>query len=290
MQKIKIISEEPRLLFKTFLNPIDLLKGLNRYKLLLRQFIWWEVNDRYRGSALGMLWTIIVPLMRILVYTLVFSILLGGRKNIWGLDSNFAVGKMIFCGVVLFNVFAESVGKASRLMWVNKTYVKHIVFPLEIIPVTVIGVSVVQSFIGIGVLIVLEMFSSGIPHWSLVYLPLVYLPLIFFCTGISWILATLGVFSRDVDNLTQSLIQMLFFLSGIIFPLDRLLHLVPDHWNWILRINVIASIVDDARRIIFQGLGPDWFWLIFNLVYSITLMVVGYACFMRYKRGFADVI
>jgi len=77
MQKVKVISNEHRLGFGSYLNPFHLVRGLNRYKQLLRQFVWWEVNDRYRGSALGMLWTIIVPLMRLSVYTFVFSILLG---------------------------------------------------------------------------------------------------------------------------------------------------------------------------------------------------------------------
>lgn len=290
MQTIKIISRESRLDFRTYLNPFHLVKGLNRYKALIRQFIWWEVNDRYRGSALGMLWTIIVPLLRLAVYTLVFSILLGGKKIIWGLDSNFAVGKMIFCGFILFNVFAESVGKASRLMWINKSYVKNIVFPLEIIPVTMVGVAVVHSLIGMGVLVVLELFSSGSLYWTLLYLPLVCLPLIFFVTGISWLLAAFGVFSRDIDNLMQSLIQMLVLLSGIIFPLNRLMEMVPEQWHWALRLNIIASVVDDARRVVLEGRTPDWFWLSINLLFTMALLIVGYAWFMSRKRDFADVI
>ena len=290
MQKVKIITKEPRLSFGAYLNPLHLIKGLNRYMQLLRQFIWWEVNDRYRGAALGMLWTILVPLLRLSVYTFVFSILLGGRNVIWGLDSNFDVGKMIFCGVIMFSVFSESVGKASRLMWINKSYVKNIVFPLEIIPVTIAGVAVVNSFFGMGVLIFMELLSSGSLHWTLIYLPLVYLPLIFFVIGISWILAALGVFSRDIDNLMQSLIQMLFFLSGIIFPLERLMAMVPDQWEWVLRLNIVSSVVDDARRIVLEGRAPDWFWLNVNLLFTIMLLIVGYACFMSNKRGFADVI
>jgi lipopolysaccharide transport system permease protein len=290
MQKIKVISRESKIYFRTYLNPLYLLRAMMRYKQLLRHFIWWEVNDRYRGSALGLLWTIIVPLIRLSVYTLVFSIPLGGKKIIWGLDSNLAVGKMIFCGFILFNVFSESVGKASRLMWVNKSYVKNIVFPLEIIPVTTVGVAVVHSFIGMGVLIALELITTGSLHWTLIYLPLVYLPLIFFVTGISWMLSAFGVFSRDIDNLMQSLIQMLFLLSGIIFPLGRLMELVPEQWHWVLRLNVISSVVEDARRVVLEGQAPDWFWLNVNLLGAMSLLIIGYAWFMSRKRDFADVI
>lgn len=290
MPKIKIISAMPQHGFINYLNPLLMINGLKRYRLLFWRFVWWEVNDRYRGSALGMLWTIIVPLLRLSVYTLVFSILLGGKKIIWGLDSNFAVGEMIFCGVIMFSVFSESAGKASRSMWINKSYVKNIVFPLEIIPVTVAGVAIVNSFFGMGVLIFMELLSSGSLHWTLIYLPLVYLPLIFFVIGISWILSALGVFSRDIDNLMQSLIQMLFFLSGIIFPLERLMAMVPDQYDWLLRLNIISSVVDDARRIVLEGRDPDWFWLSINLIFTLVLLIIGYAWFMSRKKDFADVV
>jgi lipopolysaccharide transport system permease protein len=237
-----------------------------------------------------MLWTIIVPLLRLAVYTLVFSILLGGKKVVWGLDSNFAVGEMIFCGFILFNVFSESVGKASRLMWINKSYVKNIVFPLEIIPVITVGVAVVHTFIGMAVLVFLEAVFGGGIHWTLVYLPLIYLPLIFFVTGISWILAAFGVFSRDIDNLMQSLIQMLFLLSGIIFPLERLMGMVPEAWHWVLRLNVLSSVVDDARSVVLEGGAPDWYWLMVNLIATSALLVIGYAWFMSRKKDFADVV
>lgn len=290
MQKITVISKDSGPGFLTCLNPVHLIKGLYQERHLLRRFVWWEVNDRYRGSALGMLWTILVPLLRLSVYTLVFSILLGGKKLIWGLDSNFAVGEMIFCGFILFSVFAESVGKAPRLMWANKPYVKNIVFPLEIIPVTAVGVAVVHSLIGLGVLVALELVVNGSLHWTLIYLPLVSLPLIFFVTGISWILACLGVFSRDIDNLMQSLIQMLFLLSGIVFPLDRLMSMMPDQWGWLVRLNVISSVLDDARRVVLEGRGPDWFWLGVDLVFTLALLFIGYAWFMNRKREFADAV
>lgn len=290
MQEITIISNERRPRLWTFLNPMHMVKGLNRHRQLLFQFVWWEVNARYRGSVLGLLWTVIVPLMRLSVYTVVFSVLLGGKKIVWGLDSNFAVGEMIFCGFILFNVFSESVGKASRLMWLNKPYVKDIIFPIEIIPVTIVGVALVHSLVGMGVIVALEIFINGSLHWTLIYFPLISLPLIFFVTGISWILAALGVFSRDIDNLMQSLIQMLFLLSGIIFPLDRLMAMVPDQWDWMLRLNVISSVVDDARRVVLEGRGPDWLWLNINLVFSLALLFIGYAWFMNRKREFADVI
>ncbi|MEZ4549817.1 MAG: ABC transporter permease [Desulfobacterales bacterium] len=127
-----------------------------------------------------------------------------------------------------------------------------------------VGVAVVHSFIGMAVLVFLEaVFGDGI-HWTLVYLPLIYLPLIF-VTGISWILAAFGVFSRDIDNLMQSLIQMLFLLSGIIFPLERLMGMVPEAWHWVLRLVSSHRWLMMHDPVVLEG-APDWYWLMVNLV------------------------
>jgi lipopolysaccharide transport system permease protein len=263
---------------------------VHRYRELLGRFIWWEVKNRYRGAALGMLWTIIVPLLRLAVYTLVFSVLLGGKGTVWPLDSNYEVGAMIFCGFVMFNVFADAAGKGPMLLWENQTYVKNVVFPIEIIPIIATGVAVVHSLIGVAVLVFLELFRTGSVHWTIVYLPLVYMELVFFVAGLCFFLATLGVFNRDINNLMQSLIQILFLLAAIVFPLDRLMALIPDKWEWVVRLSILSSIVDDARRVILAGQPPNWFWLNINLLLTSLLVLVGYACFMSYKRDFADVI
>jgi lipopolysaccharide transport system permease protein len=288
--EVRIISEAPEFSYLENFNPLKLLRKVFRQKELLRQFIWWEVNDRYRGSALGILWTILVPLLRLSVYTLVFSILLGGRKAVWGLESNLDVGAMIFCGFLMFNVFAESVGKSPRLMWINRSYVKNIVFPLEILPVTAVGVSIVHTVIGMGVLVTLELLINREIYWTVIYLPLVVAPLVFFSTGLSWLLATVGVFNRDIDNLMQSLIQMLFLLSGIVFPLDRLVKLFPEQWQWLVRLNILSSVVEDTRRVVLQGLSPDWLWFNLDLAASFLCLLIGYSCFMHFKRQFADVL
>ena len=289
-QHVKIISKESPFQFRHFLNPFHLLRQLFLYRELLGRFIWWEVKNRYRGAALGMLWTIIVPLLRLAVYTLVFAVLLGGKEVTWHLDSNYEVGAMIFCGFVMFNVFADAAGKGPMLLWENQTYVKNVVFPIEIIPVIATGVAVLHSMIGVAVLIFLEFFRSGQIHWTIVYLPLVYMQLIFFVAGLCFFLATLGVFNRDINNLMQSLIQIVFFLSAIVFPLNRLMALIPDKWEWTVRLSILPSIVDDARRVIIEGQPPDWFWLSVNMLLMLILLLVGYACFMSYKRDFADVI
>ena len=289
-QNIHLINAHSGVRFYQYLNPGHLVSRLLTYRELLLSFIWWEFRDRYRGSALGAAWAVLVPLMRISVFTLVFSMLLGGKKAVWNLDSDLAVGKMIFCGFVLFNVFAESIGKSPRLMWSNKTYVKNILFPLEIIPLTINGAAVIQSFIGMGVLILLELFTQGSLPWTICFLPLLYIPLIFFVSGISWILAALGVFNRDINNLIQSIIQLFFLLSAVLFPLERLVRFVPDQMEWILRLNLLATIVDESRRVVIQGHPPDWFWLAYTFLAAFLFMIIGYACFMHFRKEFADVV
>ncbi|MBW2369684.1 MAG: ABC transporter permease [Deltaproteobacteria bacterium] len=156
--------------------------------------------ERYRGSALGILWTAVIPLLRLSVYTFVFSILLGGREAIWGLESNFEVGLMIFSGLIIFTVFSDTLGRSPRLIWLNKTYVKHLVFPIEILPVCITGAAVVHSVVGAVILLIMKLIFTGNLEWTSFYLPLVYAPLIPFTVGVSWLFATIGAFWRDMAS------------------------------------------------------------------------------------------
>lgn len=261
-----------------------------RYRELLLQFIWWEIQEKYRRTTFGLLWMLLTPLLKLIVYTTVFSFLLGGRSVVWGMESDVNVGLMIFAGLIIFTVFAETVGSAPRLMWAHRSYVKHIPFPIEILPITIAGAGLVQAFFGAVVLLVIKYLFFGTVGWSWFYLPLVFIPLIPFTVGLSWIFSTIGVFWQDINNITQSFIQFMLFLSAIVFPLDRIISVLPSSAALLFRINPLMTIVEDTRRVTLKGMPPDWHWYIITLIGSYLFMTLGYAIFMRTKRAFSDVI
>lgn len=276
--------------FWQYLNPFLFIHNLWFHRELLSRFILWEVEEKYRGSVLGLLWAFIVPLLRLFVYTIVFSILLRGRGLVWGVDSDIDAGKMIFAGVVMFSVFAESISQAPRLMWINRNYVKNVVFPLDILPLSVTGSAVLHSFIGLTILLLVEYVTSGKLLSTIVYLPLVYIPIVPLTAGITWLLAALGVFNRDINNLMQALIQLIFFLTAIVYPLERLVAVIPSQFEWLLRLNLLSTIVDDVRRVMFKGQSPDWYWFGITLCGSLLVMLIGNAVFQSLKRDFADLV
>ena len=276
--------------FWSYANPFHLIKGILQYRELLLQFIWWEVQEKYRRTTFGLVWLLLTPLTKLVVYTTVFSYLLGGRNVVWGMDSDVNVGLMIFAGLIIFTVFAETVGSAPRLMWANRSYIKHIPFPVEILPITIAGASLFQAFLGAVVLLVMKYIFMGTLGWSCLYLPLVFIPLIPFAVGLSWLFSTIGVFWQDVNNITQSFVQFMLFMSAIVFPLDRVISVLPNRTALLFRINPLMTIVEDARRVTLKDMPPDWHWYIVTLIGSYLLMTVGYMVFMRTKRAFSDVV
>ena len=272
------------------MNPLHLLKRLRVHRELIFQFIWWEIQENYRGAAFGLIWLVLIPLLRLAVYTIVFSFLLGGNTVVWRLSSDLEVAMMIFSGLIFFGVFSETMGQSPHLMWSYKNYVKNIKFPLDILSLSITGAAILHSFVGVSLLLIMKLVVTGELSWSIFYLPLVYLPLVFLTVGVSWIFTTIGVFWRDIAHITQNLIQLLLFLSAIVYPLDCLLKVTPEHLHWLPRLNPLTTIIEDSRRILLKGLPPDWFWFTITLSASLVFMVLSYACFMRSQRSFADII
>ena len=254
-----------------------------------RQFLWRfamrEIQGRYRGSYLGIAWALVTPLLMLLVYTTVFhSIMHLSWDN--GPDNFINYAAPVFSGIVAFGVFSESVTRASGLIVQNPNYVKKVVFPLQILPASLVVAAVVHSLLSLAVLIVLVAWGNLAVHASLIFLPLVYVPLILLTLGCSWLLAALGVFLRDIGNLVSVAIQLLFFLTPIMYS-DHKVTGLARRAMW---LNPLAIIVINFRRVINEGVAPDWISLSLVTVFAFVVVVLGYAFFQTIKRAFADVI
>jgi lipopolysaccharide transport system permease protein len=160
------------------------------------------------------------------------------------------------------------------------------VFPLEILPVSALGAALINSSFGLVIVLVGLLLSSGSLHWTLIYLPLVYLPLVALTLGLSWLLASLGVFIRDIGNFIGTAVQLLFFLTPIVYPISA----VPQFMQPVLQLNPLTVVVEEFRRVALWGTAPDWPWLGGATLLSLLVMVGGYMGFMRSKQAFADVL
>jgi lipopolysaccharide transport system permease protein len=282
---LTIISSQPEKAWQ-YANPLTMVRSLWGYRDLLRQFTVREVMGRYKGSYLGFLWSLLTPLFMLMVYTFVFSVVF---KATWGAspsESRAEFALTLFCGLIAFNVFSECLNRAPGLIVSSPNYVKKVVFPLEILPLSVVGAALIHSLISLVVLSLgILVFVGAIP-WTVIYLPLVYLPLIGLCLGLSWFLASLGVFLRDTGYLVGVALQVLFFMTPIIYPISA----VPAVLQPILRLNPLSSIVEDFRRVMMWGQSPDWPWWGAVTLLSGLVAMAGYVWFMKLKRAFADVV
>lgn len=268
------------------LSPLGLLRDLWRRRDLIRQFTWREVIGRYKGSYLGVLWSFANPLALLLIYTFVFGVVFDARwpQARHGSLSEFAL--TIFCGMIAFNVFGETVTRAPQLITSVPNYVKKVVFPLEILPVSALGAALFHAGVSLTVLLLAELLVNGNLPWTVVLLPLPLLPLVLLSAGCAWLLASLGVFVRDIGYAIVPLMQMLFFATPIFYPLEA----VPRRVQALIGLNPLATIVESCRQLIVWGQIPSLAPLLIWSLIGLAVAALGYAFFMRSKRAFADVI
>ncbi len=279
-------TEAARQEIRELLNPTNLLNSLTRNRDLLWQLSVREVRGRYQGSILGTGWALITPLATLGVYTLVFGVILKARWEQAESEGVAAFAIVLFAGMVAYNLFGETVGRAASLVVSRPNFVTKVVFPLEILPLTSLVAALIHSLIGVGIVVALRLVTTGEVSTTVWLLPLAYVPLLAFTAGLSWMLAAFGVFYRDLENIMSIVVQLLFFLTPILYPLSA----VPDSLQPLLRLNPLTAVVEDFRRILLWDLPPDWLLLAINTTLSLAVAMLGYTCFMALRRAFADVL
>ena len=266
-------------------SPVELFASLWRNRELIKASTKREVLGRYRGSFLGLLWSFFNPLFMLAVYTFVFSVVFKAR---WNVESNskaeFAL--VLFAGLIVFNLFGESVNRAPSLVLNNPNYVKKVVFPLEILPVVTLLSALFHGTISLGVWLLAHLIFFGLPHATALYLPLIILPFLLFVLGLSWGLASLGVFLRDVSQFIGTLITVLMFMTPIFYPITTL----PEEFRQWLYFNPLTPAVEQARDVLYWGKPPNFSLLgVYTLVSAIVAWL-GFAWFQNTRKGFADVL
>ncbi|WP_028101457.1 ABC transporter permease [Pseudoduganella violaceinigra] len=265
--------------------PRELLATSWRNRGLIKALVEREVIGRYRGSVFGILWSFFHPLFMLTVYTFVFSVIFKSRWS-GGSDSKTEFALVLFAGLIIFNLFAECVNRAPTLILSNANYVKKVVFPLEILPWVALGSALFHACISLLVWLLAYVLLFGIPHATVLLLPLVVLPLPFFILGLSWALASLGVYLRDATQFIGILTTTLMFLSPIFYSADTL----PPKYQHLLALNPLAPVIGQARDVLFWGRIPDLTFFAAYLCGSALIAWLGFAWFQKTRKGFADVI
>jgi lipopolysaccharide transport system permease protein len=253
---------------------------------LIKQMIWREVVGRYKGSVFGLAWSFFSPLMMLVVYTFVFSVVFKAR---WGVDnsdksSDFAL--ILFVGLIIHTLFAEVLNRAPTLIIGNVNYVKKVVFPLEILTVVSLGAAIFHAAISFLVFLVVFIFFNGFPSWTILFTPLTLLPLFPLTIGLGWLLASLGVYLRDIGQIIGITTTVLLFLAPVFYPRDSL----PETYQLVMYINPLTYPIEQTRAVLIFGGMPNWAGLGVYTIISVLICWIGFWLFQKTRRGFADVL
>ena len=258
---------------------------LARHRALVVELTRREVDGRYRGASLGVLWSLLSPFLLIAIYTIAFGTVMGGRwPEVEAAGTPFSI--VMFGGMIPYFVLSECMLRSPELVVGNPSYVKRVVFPLEILPWPMVLSALFHSLMNVVVFLILRLWLDGAFTWTFVLLPLVLLPLVVLALGVSWFLAALAVYFRDVRQVTGVLSMALLFLSSAMMPLQS----VPEAYRWVFVLNPLTFIIDQARNVLVWGVMPDWAGLALYLAGALVVLWGGWLWFRATSKGFADVL
>jgi lipopolysaccharide transport system permease protein len=275
----------------------SMLGNLYRHRELISQLTWREVLGRYRGSYLGLLWSFINPVVLLIIFTIVFKIIFRAKFSGHGNEGDTDFALVLFAGLIIFNHFAECLSRAPTLILMNANFVSKVVFPLEVLPVTIVLAALIHLLISfvplcLGVALIRQ---GGLP-WTIVEWPLLVPPIIFWSLSVTWLFSAAGVFFRDLNQIMLSAVQILMYTSAIFYPIERLTQ--NDRMSPAIRsivaplvlYNPLARMSEQARNVVEYGVQMDWKLYGWVVLSGVIFMWIGYAVFVRVKHAFADVI
>lgn len=265
--------------------PREMIYSLWRHRGLIQASAKREVLGRYRGSTLGLFWSFFNPLLMLLVYTFVFSVVFKSRWS-GGSESKTEFALVLFVGLIIFNLFAECINRAPTLILSNVNYVKKVVFPLEILPFVGLIAALYHALISLVVWLIAYIIFFGMPQPTALLLPLIVVPLCLLVMGLSWALVSLGVFLRDVSQFIGVATTILMFLSPIFYPISA----IPESYRNFLYFNPITLVIELSRDVLYWGKLPDLEILSVYWLVTTSIAWLGFAWFQKTRKGFSDVL
>ncbi len=243
-----------------------------------------ELVQRYKGSALGILWAVLTPVIMIAIFTIIFAGIFGARFGATGSHWDYAL--YLFCGLLPWTMFQETVQQSTNTIVAHANLVKRVVFPLETLPVAQAFSSLGQQIFGTVALMIAALFIKHQFPATTFLLPVLLVPQMLFTLGAAWLMASLGVFLRDISQGISLLLMAWMYLTPIIYPES----LVPDKFKFFVNLNPFTALVRNYRRILLDGAAPDWFGLAYFSLWALVCFIFGYWWFARTRKNFADVI
>ena len=262
-----------------------MIKVLYKNGYLLVTLVKKDIKQRYQGSILGMLWSFIVPITMLVIYTFVFSEVFQAKWDI-NTGDKYQFALVLFCGLTVFNLVGEVMNRAATLIVSNTNYVKKVIFPLEILPVVITCSALFNCVISFVILIVAKLILYHNVSNTLYMIFLAMIPLVILAVGLGLFISAISVYLKDVGNVISVLVTVLMYLSPVFFPLTA----VPEKFRIVCEINPMTYIIENFRNVVLYGEVLNWKFYGISCVIALFVYFIGKTVFIRAKEGFADVL
>jgi lipopolysaccharide transport system permease protein len=251
------------------------LSDLWSYRELLYFLIWRDVKVRYKQTLLGAAWALLQPLLLMLIFTFVFSRLVGIKTGV-------PYPLFAYAGLLPWVFFANAVTNGGNSLIGSTNLITKVYFPRMLIPLA----AVIACFVDLGIAFLLfvglMIYYHLIPNAGILVLPLPLILLLLLAAGVSLLLSALNVKYRDIRYALPFLIQIWMFASPVIYA-------VPARWRWLLALNPLTGIVETFRAAFFGG-PLDWPTIGISATITFVTLILSIVVFSRMERSFADVI
>ncbi|SJL83540.1 ABC transporter permease [Vibrio palustris] len=265
---------------------LSFLSSFYKNKNLIYQLTKRDILSRYRGSAIGLTWSIITPLLMLTLYTFVFSYVFKAR---WGEAPQLPkemYALVLYTGMILHGLFSDCLNRSPTVLISNTSYIKKVVFPIEILNWVTLFSALFQAVISFVILFIATILIQGSLSYTSLLLPILLIPFLLLTLGVGWFVSALSVYFRDVIHLTGILTTILMFASPIFYPVS----ILPEKLRVFIYMNPLTYFIEEARNVIIWGKFINYNSYIIVLTLSILTAFLGYFFFQRVRKGFADVL
>lgn len=254
----------------------NVFQNLYNYRELLKTSVKKEVRSKYKNSFLGVLWSFLNPLLQIIVYAIIFSLILSNKQE------NYAI--FLCCGLIPWTFFSTSINKSAFTFIENGNIIKKVYFPREIIPISVVTSEAINFFISTIIILGFVIFGGlGISKYILYY-PLIFIAQYLIILAVSLVISSVCVYLRDLQHFIGVVLQLLFYAAPIVYSPDA----IPENFQWIIKYNPMTYIINAYRNIFYYQTSIDVKAILILIAIAVIACILGYGIFSKLQKGFAE--
>lgn len=254
------------------------------YRGFIRSTIFNELRIRFAGSRLGGLWMILHPLLEVAIYATVLSALMSTRFS--GIDSRFSYTIYLTSGIVCWTLFTDIVNRSLTVFVANAHLLKKLAFPVSCLPFMVGGAALLQNGLLLSAVLLMLALMDHFPGFLLLMVPVFMLVTVLLGIGLGFVLGILNVFIRDISQVVPVVLQLSFWLTPVVYPLDA----IPSHFHWLFNFNPMFHVVQAYQGVLVFHRMPQWTGLAVVLVLSVALLALAATLYRRAKSELVDML